>query len=1619
MAFLPRVLPSAWSGPLCPVWSLMGLPLALLAASLNPHLWSLALSAAASRHGGAALLPLLLFAHAVALLLNYAAARIVDVTGATVPQVWLHEFPRALRRLLPLLCAASIVALDIAALWASATALQLLAGLALKPALLLSALSGLAAIAAPPGKAQQLVSLCVSLLLLLLLSCALHCLSALPFLTPAAFIPHLVPLVAPTSILPSAESAWMGAAMLGACLLPHTFLLLAWQEKAGAEERKPEKQGAGARCTGGRRWRRWGELLLPQLLALVATVLLVLGAAAGAMRRGEDEEDETDAPSVLSLQDGHCLLVQLLTAKAAPGLFALVLLAAAHLLAPSTTLAAQLALSAFAFPPPPASSAPPSSPPPRHPSPYLAFAATRLASLLLTLLPALLLGDSSALTLIQSAPLALAPLLPLAAAPLIRLAASPHVMGPCRLPPALRLLACLACCALSALSLAPLASALPALLQGYAGEMEGMGLWEWLAGGAWAGEAGEEGGAGLAVALAPGAVWHGLAQVGAAVGGSVVVAAAVGALGWVMRVPLRSEGAGEGDEEGAGEGVLDEGMGEEEAVMGEGMEDWMYGGEEVVGEERDGDDVMWQQQWVEEEGEGGLRWREQVMCDEGEEGWEGTQQWAAESLAGADEQEGAGEEKMGSMGVGSGDMVGDACVGASQEAVRAGSAEQKGREQEGAEHSAEGEPVKGDAKSVVSLPDREEEKEEEQEEQKEQKEQGEEKEAKGKAHTAPGGAAADAPHASTEGDELGGAGECAEQEGLGGAVEGREAKLGVGGGLVGAGQAGEEEVEEEEKQMVAVRQRGEEVVGEEGSKGAGAGEQKGEMSAVGPLPDDPFHSATTPAKPSCKHPPEGKASLSTEPCDPESGPVPDCKGGKGFSGKCADLSAPSFLPALAPCSSSGAGHASRSGISACSSSTVCSSSCGMSGGGRSGSGSLSRVCGLGRGARRQVAAILDEFWAAIFDLHGHAVVVDGRGQGVGEGRAQGVLGAAGQGGTGRAAGGASQGGMGLPVDCMGAGMGAGMGMDAEMGMNQGAQSSALAGGMCVGVGGDTGGALLGGVGGAGQVWQVEGPSRSTPNLRGDLLGGLSLRAHTPSLLGDGGLAGQCHGLLGSGRMSPFQQQQQVYQQEHRVGALGFAVVEDGSVDESEVADAAASLAQLSQLQHEYAEFSSVGRAGTAMDGAAGGAGGGAGCGAGGIMGSAWEQQVDELVGTRPHRTAPLHLGLCDAASPAALTNGRVGSLQRTGSGGMWGYGSQAVRGAAAASSGGSGKWSTMHVAGIQSSMHGPAMPPQDLPDLAEQWLGATAVSKGGQTSNPGWQQMQQVQQAQQQEKQQGRQHELSIPLMGAATAAAAEEARVEAVRVCVQRLLRVEGSDWLFRFDTGPDEDLIAALALRDRKLAASSALSARISPPSLTHTATHHVHAHSGGGRDGEWVLPAGVWGCGAGCVWGPALVVSFGVWCVHRVLELSQLESRPELWGKYTYVLNHLQVSHLSSFPSAHPCIFFNLPVLCACFGEAAGQPALAAQRLFQGLLTCSLWGTQIPLASPNWPFPGPPGHRGPACAALFLDRIREVEAAVGGRKGRTGTVAGDVAFPKGKENLSSVLKRYKRRLGFFANP
>lgn len=69
--------------------------------------------------------------------------------------------------------------------------------------------------------------------------------------------------------------------------------------------------------------------------------------------------------------------------------------------------------------------------------------------------------------------------------------------------------------------------------------------------------------------------------------------------------------------------------------------------------------------------------------------------------------------------------------------------------------------------------------------------------------------------------------------------------------------------------------------------------------------------------------------------------------------------------------------------------------------------------------------------------------------------------------------------------------------------------------------------------------------------------------------------------------------------------------------------------------------------------------------------------------------------------------------------------------------------------------------------------------------------------------------------------------------------------------------------------------------------------------------------------------------------------------------------------------------------------------------------------PISNGSLPPPSKLGRGKFTTAAMLLDIVKDVEMAISCRKGRTGTAAGDVAFPKGKENLASVLKRYKRRL------
>ncbi|OVA18051.1 Natural resistance-associated macrophage like [Macleaya cordata] len=242
-----------------------------------------------------------------------------------------------------------------------------------------------------------------------------------------------------------------------------------------------------------------------------------------------------------------------------------------------------------------------------------------------------------------------------------------------------------------------------------------------------------------------------------------------------------------------------------------------------------------------------------------------------------------------------------------------------------------------------------------------------------------------------------------------------------------------------------------------------------------------------------------------------------------------------------------------------------------------------------------------------------------------------------------------------------------------------------------------------------------------------------------------------------------------------------------------------------------------------------------------------------------------------------------------------------------------------------------------------------------------------------------------------------ESKMLQSFRNCILKLLKLEGSEWLFRFDGGADEDLIDRVAARERfnyETEIKEINQVLHINESLYISSDRKFSSLKNEEAALAKFLGSPLSHCGEACIWRVDLIVSFGVWCIHRILELSLMESRPELWGKYTYVLNRLQGVLDPAFSKPR------IPQPpCTCLQVPAAHAKRSSSPLQNGLLP---------------PAAAKLGSRGKCTSAsALLDIIKDVEIAVSCRKGRTGTVAGDVAFPKGKENLASVLKRYKRRL------
>lgn len=106
----------------------------------------------------------------------------------------------------------------------------------------------------------------------------------------------------------------------------------------------------------------------------------------------------------------------------------------------------------------------------------------------------------------------------------------------------------------------------------------------------------------------------------------------------------------------------------------------------------------------------------------------------------------------------------------------------------------------------------------------------------------------------------------------------------------------------------------------------------------------------------------------------------------------------------------------------------------------------------------------------------------------------------------------------------------------------------------------------------------------------------------------------------------------------------------------------------------------------------------------------------------------------------------------------------------------------------------------------------------------------------------------------------------------------------------------------------------------------------------------------------------LSFGLWCTAVLLQLSAIEPRPELWGRYVAALNHLQ-------------------------GAVRGSQSVGAHA----------------------------GAVGTHAALLGLVHAVEAHVKATGAAGGTGGAGHAAAFAQGKCNLMSVVKRYKALLAW----
>jgi manganese transport protein len=289
---------------------------------MDPGNW--ATDIAAGSRFGYALIWVLLMSNLMAVLLQSLSARLGIVAGMDLAQACRVMFPRPVAYVLWVLCELAIVACDLAEVLGTAIGLQLLFGIPLLPAVLITAFDAFLLLLLQARGIRLLEAFVLVLIVTVGLCLGVEVLLARPDLAPlaAGFVPSL----------PGPAALYLAIGMLGATVMPHNLYL----HSALVQSRRV--QNTPARIRGGIRFNTLDSLIALNGAFLVNSALLVM-AAATFYRAGYHQ--------VTDIQDAHALLEPLLGARAAPIAFAVALIAAGQSSTVTGTLAGQVVMEGF------------------------------------------------------------------------------------------------------------------------------------------------------------------------------------------------------------------------------------------------------------------------------------------------------------------------------------------------------------------------------------------------------------------------------------------------------------------------------------------------------------------------------------------------------------------------------------------------------------------------------------------------------------------------------------------------------------------------------------------------------------------------------------------------------------------------------------------------------------------------------------------------------------------------------------------------------------------------------------------------------------------------------------------------------------------------------------------------------------------------------------------------------------------------------------------------------------------------------------------------------------------------------------------------------------------------